>query len=328
MSSDWQEGRQTHADVIIFPVVIITTSCRFAMFRPLLSRLLHRTASRRLRAAAGAAVLLAGLGLGLAGRAETLVRKNVAYGPDEEQRFDVYAPPLAKGAPAILMVHGGGWQIGDKDMRRVVDNKLARWLPKGFVFITVNYRLLPKAGPLDQARDVARALAVAQEKAASWGADRNRFILMGHSAGAHLIALLASKPELAAEQGASPWLGSVLLDSGALDVPFIMGNRHLPLYDRAFGKDPAYWQAVSPFHQLARAGTPLLAICSSQRRIACPEAQRFVAKANSLGTRAAVLEQDLSHGQINETLGEESKYTTAVEAFMRSLDKGIAQALM
>lgn len=260
--------------------------------------------------------------------AETLVLKNVAYGNDDAQRFDVYAPPHARGAPVILMVHGGGWRIGDKEMSRVVDNKLARWLPKGFVFVTVNYRMLPKAGPLEQATDVARALAVAQDKAASWGADRHKFILMGHSAGGHLVALLASKPELVSEQGASSWLGTVLLDSGALDVPTIMSRRHFPLYDHAFGKDPTYWQAVSPLQQLSRPTAPLLAVCSSQRRESCPEAQRFVAKANSLGTRSAVLPLDLSHGEINAALGESGNYTTAVEAFMRSLDKGIAQALL
>lgn len=273
-------------------------------------------------------VLLLSFCFSFAVQAETLVMKNVAYGKDDAQRFDVYAPPQARGAPVILMVHGGGWRLGDKAMSRVVDNKLARWLPKGFVFVTVNYRMLPKADPLTQAADVARALAVAQEKAASWGADRHKFILMGHSAGAHLVALLASKPELLSEQGAGSWLGTVLLDSGALDVPAIMNRRHFPLYDHAFGRDPAYWQAVSPLQQLSRPTAPLLAVCSSQRRDSCPEAQRFVAKAASLGTRSAVLPLDLSHGEINATLGESGNYTAAVEAFMRSLDKGIAQALL
>lgn len=265
--------------------------------------------------------------LALPATATPLVRKDVAYGRDAEQRFDVYAPARARGAPAILMVQGGGWRPGDPAMGRVVDHKLARWLPRGFVFITVDYRQRPKAGPLDQARDVARALAVAQGKAAVWGADRSKFILIGHSAGAHLVALLASRPDLAAKQGAAPWLGSVLLDSGALDVPAIMGARHPPLYDQAFGRDPLYWQAVSPFHQLQQAAGPLLAVCSSRRPIACPEARRFVAKAETLGTRAAVLAQDLSHGDINRTLGEDSDYTAAVEAFLRSLDPVVAQAL-
>lgn len=256
-----------------------------------------------------------------------IIQKNIAYGNAKAQVFDIYAPPQAKGAPVIVMVHGGGWRFGDKETARVVDRKQLRWLPRGFVFVSVNYRLLPEAGPLDQARDLARAIGTAQRKAEQWGADRNKFILIGHSAGAHLVALLAANPELVRDQDAAPWLGSILLDSAALDVPAIMNARHLPLYDQAFGKDPAYWESVSPAHQLKRATAPLLAVCSSRRLESCPAARRFVAKASDLGTRAAVLTEDMSHAEIDAMLGEESEYTAAVEAFMRGLDKGVAQAL-
>lgn len=272
------------------------------------------------------AFLIASL-LSLGAMAQTLVKRNIAYGSDEEQRFDVYAPDQARHAPVILLVHGGGWRRGDKDSRRVLENKLARWLPRGFAIVTVNYRLLPKTRPLEQAQDVARALAAAQSMAASWGGDRQKFILMGHSAGAHLVALLSAKPALAAAEGAKPWLGSVLLDSAALNVPALMANRHLPLFDRAFGSDPSYWQAISPYHQLSQRSAPILAVCSSQRADSCHQAREFVARAESFGTRAALLGQDLSHGEINELLGAESQYTSAVDAFLRGLDVGVAQAL-
>lgn len=256
-----------------------------------------------------------------------MVRRNIAYGDHPAQRFDVYAPEQARGAPVLLMVHGGAWIAGDKDAERIIANKLARWLPRGFVFVIVNYRLLPEAGPLDQARDVAYALAAAQEQAATWGADRSKFILIGHSAGAHLLALLAAQPELAAAAAARPWLGTILLDSGALDVPAIMKERHLALYDRAFGKNPAYWQAVSPYHQLRRETAPLLAVCSSRRSDACPQARQFAARAEALGSRAVVLEQDLSHTDLNQQLGDDTRYTAAVEAFMRGLSRSVDRAL-
>ncbi|NUQ92417.1 MAG: alpha/beta hydrolase, partial [Gemmatimonadaceae bacterium] len=120
------------------------------------------------------------------------VVRDVVYGPDARQRFDVYIPGEAKGAPVIFMVHGGGWSAGDKRARGVVDNKVARWLPRGLVVVSTNYRLLPAAKPLDQARDVARALAAAQRMSSSWGADSSKFILMGHSAGGHLVTLVAT----------------------------------------------------------------------------------------------------------------------------------------
>lgn len=260
--------------------------------------------------------------------AQSPAHKNVAYGSDPSQTLDVYVPTTAvRGAPAIFMVHGGAWAIGDKASSQVVRHKAARWLPRGLLFISVNYRMLPKADPLEQARDVARALAFAQQQAASWGGDAGRFVLMGHSAGAHLVSLLAANPDLAREQGAQPWLGTVSLDSAAFDVPAIMKARHARLYDRAFGQDPTFWAASSPLHQLKQAQAPLLAVCSSRRDDACPQARGFADKAKALGMRVTVLPQDRSHGEINNELGEPGAYTEAVEDFLRSLDERLAQAL-
>jgi arylformamidase len=253
--------------------------------------------------------------------------RDVAYGSDARQRFDVYAPAHARNAPVIFMVHGGGWFRGDKNMAAVVENKVRRWLPRGFIVISVDNRLVPQANPVEQADDIAHALATAQDKVAQWGGDQTKFVLMGHSAGAHLIALLTVSPALARNAGAAPWLGSVLLDSGALDVPQIMQARHFALFDKAFGKDPVLWKAASPFDALTAATQPILAVCSSRREISCRQADAFSAKARRLGSRSTVLREDLSHGDINFTLGQSNAYTDSVETFMRSLDPGVAKAL-
>jgi len=256
------------------------------------------------------------------------VLRDVPYGGDPAQRMDVYLPAQgAAHAPVIFMVHGGGWSRGDKAMRSVVQNKVARWVPRGFVLISTNYRMLPGTRPIEQARDVARALAVAQGRAAGWGADRDRFIVMGHSAGAHLVALLAAEPELAYDRGALPWLGTVSLDSAALNVVAIMQGPHLPLYDAAFGTDPAYWRAASPLQQLNSRGVPFLAVCSTRRQESCPQARNFAMKANGLHMRAQVLGEDLSHREINERLGTPGDYTAQVEAFLASLDPVVARRL-
>jgi len=121
----------------------------------------------------------------------------------------------------------------------------------------------------------------------------------------------AAKPER--------WRGAVLLDSAALDVPVIMNNRHLGLYDHAFGTDPRQWTAVSPIAQLASRTAPMLAVCSSRRRESCGQADRFAAKASGLGGQVRVLREDLSHMEINATLGAASDYTSQVDAFLQSL---------
>jgi len=222
----------------------------------------------------------------------------------------------------IFMVHGGAWSLGDKGARSVVENKVTRWVPRGYILVSTNYRLLPKAAPIEQARDVARSLAVAQDMAASWGGDRSRFILMGHSAGAHLVALLATSPSISSGIVPTPWLGTVALDSAALDVVAIMEARHARFYDRAFGRDREVWKAASPFHAVTGTGQPILLVCSTQRQDSCPQASRFVAKASSLGRRTSLLEQNLSHREINQRLGEAGSYTEAVESFLDSLTAG------
>lgn len=213
-------------------------------------------------------------------------------------------------------------------MARVVQEKVARWVPRGLVFVSINYRLLPEADVGQQARDVAAALAAAQQRAATWGADGGRVVLMGHSAGAHLVALLNARPALAQREGAIPWLGAVVLDSAVLNVPAFMAAPHYRLYDPAFGTDPATWAALSPYDQLAPGAPPFLLVCSTQRPDRpCVQAEAMARHVRAQGGRAEVLPQALSHADVNGTLGLESDYTRAVEAFMASLDAQVAAAL-
>ena len=258
---------------------------------------------------------------------DVAVVRDVAYGADRKQRFDVYAPTGVRNAPVILMVHGGGWRIGDKRSRGVVENKVARWSRAGIVVISVNYRMLPGTDPVEQARDVARALAAAQARMTEWGGDPNRVVLMGHSAGAHIVALIDANPALATALGARAWLGAVILDSAALDIVQTMERPHAALYDAAFGTDRTYWREASPYHHLAAGAKPLLMVCSSRRSDSCRAARRLAAKATSVGVRAEVLPVALSHAAIDARLGLPGAYTDGVEAFLASLDPVLGRAL-
>ncbi|MFZ3186573.1 MAG: alpha/beta hydrolase [Pseudomonas sp.] len=259
--------------------------------------------------------------------AEAHVLRDLAYGSDPLQRLDVYLPDNPEHAPLLLMVHGGAWRIGDKGAAAVVDNKVKRWLPKGFIFVSINYRLLPDTAPQQQAEDVARALAFAQRQAASWGGDRNKVILLGHSAGAHLVSLLAADPTRATALGAQAWLGTVALDSAALDVEQIMQRPHARFYDQAFGASADNWASSSPIKQLSKNATPLLLVCSSQRKDSCRQARGFVDKAQRLGINAQMLSEGLSHRAINHDLGLATAYTQQVEAFIAQFDSDVARRL-
>lgn len=256
------------------------------------------------------------------------VVQDVAYGSDPLQTFDVYLPPHAvTDAPVIFMVHGGGWRRGDKTAHDVVQNKVARWVPRGFIFISTNYPLLPDTPPLQQGQNVAHALATAQSHATQWGGDPHAFIVMGRSAGAHLVSLLTAEPSLASAQGALPWLGTVSLDSACLNVVQTMEEPHPSLYDDAFGTDPAVWLAASPYQQMTGLIVPFFAVCDSNRADSCSQAQAFVSKVVLLGSRAGSLPEDMRHGDINLNLGVPSAYTRHVETFLRTLSPKIARLL-
>lgn len=253
--------------------------------------------------------------------AEPRVLSDLSYGPDADQAVDVYLPDtLSAQSPVLVMVHGGGWIIGDKTNDRVWEEKQAHWGALGYVFASVNYRMLPDAPVAVQASDVASALKFVQDHAAQWGGDPAQLVLMGHSAGAHLAALIAADRALQAKAGLAPWRGTVLLDSAALDVPSLLAPPDPPRYAvRAFGEDPELWIALSPRHRLSAPSGQFFLICSSQRETSCPEARKFADSVHDTGGAAQVLPVDLSHAEINSTLGSNPITTPAVDSFFHSL---------
>lgn len=247
---------------------------------------------------------------------------NIPYGEAKEQVLDVYYPSVKqKDAPVIFMVHGGAWRFGDKSSRSVVKNKVAHWVPKGFIFISVNYRILPKIRPIEQAKDIKKAILFSQQNVHKWGGSSKKFILMGHSAGAHLISLISASKHLYIK----PWLGTIAFDSAVYDVPKTM-NAPSPkrFYKKAFGKSPIYWKKASPTHILSHKMPPFLAVCSSKRKDdSCIQAKHFVKKAKSYGTDAQFLRFDFSHRKINIELGKDYDYTQQIDEFIQKLDSDI-----
>jgi arylformamidase len=240
-----------------------------------------------------------------------------SYGTDPLQQLDVYLPAPKTNtknlSPMVLMIHGG-WKHGDKSARAIVKNKQQYCAQKGFIFISMNYRLLPNADLFAQRDDLINAIQFVQQHARDWGGNSKNLIVMGHSAGAHLLALVSAAPPPSLQ----PWRASIILDSAALDVPALMQAPHMKLYDPAFGQDPQTWLQLSPLQQLTRKAPPMLLVCSSKRKTACSEAQKFSARAQQLQRDSQVLPQDLSHREINKDLGADNSYTAAVDKFIAS----------
>ena len=240
----------------------------------------------------------------------------------ERLSLDLYAPDDAADAPIMLYVHGGGWAHGD---RAAVWRKPEFFCGSGWLFAAADYRLVPQVTPAEQVRDVARAVAWLHERAAEFGGDPERIYLMGHSAGAHLVALASTDPAPLQEAGLGPGAlsGTVVLDAGALDLYTHMGRvGRLPLFADAFGTDPAAWGPLSPLTYVAPDTDipPMLVLTQgAPRRVA--DAQRFVDAMVACGLTAdLVYLPEHTHGDVNRLVGEPGDpRTEAIVGFLTGL---------
>lgn len=253
--------------------------------------------------------------------------RDLAYGDSPLQTMDVYLPGNADNAPILFLIHGGAWQFGDKRATGLIKSKIDRWLKRGFIIVSANYRLVPEVDPVIQANDLALALKTVQQQAESWGGNADKAILLGHSAGAHLLALLTTKQAFSEQNSLRPWLGSLIIDSQVLDLVSLMQHKHVEFYDKAFGKQPTYWQQASPINYVDGDEAPMFVVCSLQRPYACDNSTRFVDKVNDTGSKAELLKLDMTHNETLEEIGRDNAYTQSIEKFMSGLDPVIANHL-
>ena len=129
------------------------------------------------------------------------ITRDIAYAPGARGGLDVYRPTHASpAAPVVVFVYGGGWDSGRRQDYTFVGAALAA---KGFVTVIPDYRLYPEVRWPDFLQDNARAVAWARDHAAEYGGDPHKLFLMGHSAGAYNVVMLALDRR---------WLGAVGMD--------------------------------------------------------------------------------------------------------------------
>lgn len=143
-------------------------------------------------------------------------------------KADLFRPRDDKTYPLVMMVHGGGWTAGDKWDLLDHGRELAQ---AGFVAVSINYRLSPKVKIDAQVDDCRYAMKWAVENSKAWNADAQRFGLWGYSAGAHLISMLALRPEdgepkiLAAVAGGAPCEFSFVPEKSVMLAHVMGGSR-------------------------------------------------------------------------------------------------------
>ena len=251
--------------------------------------------------------------------------RELAYGADPKQRLDLLVPAEAKRAPLLLFVHGGGWSIGDK--RTGAGVKAVHFTAQGWAFASANYRLVPGATVEQQAADIASAIAWARANAATHGLDPDRIVLMGHSAGAHLVALVGTDPRHLAAAGVpqSVVKGVILLDGAGYDIAGQMarpGNPVGSMYDAAFGKDPARQKALSPTLHAAAPNVANWLILPIDRRDDSKKQSEGLAAAlrPAVASAKVVPVPGESHGSLNKGLGEAGDFATGeVDKFLAAM---------
>lgn len=255
--------------------------------------------------------------------------ETMSYGSSALQNFDVWRAKNAKGpAPLVVFVHGGGWKRGSKD-NATGQYKPVHYPGEGYAFASINYRLVPSATVEQQAADVASAVKALVDRADTLDIDRRRIVLMGHSAGAHLVALVGTDERYLKGAGLSfaDIAGVVPIDGAAYDVPAQMQDGPPIMqatYKQAFGTGLARQKALSPTFQAASPNAPNFLLLHVQRSDGVRQADALEKALEDSGTTVESEsfpgEGLQGHAEINRRLGDPSYAPTAtVDRWLRQV---------
>ena len=246
-----------------------------------------------------------------------LGRRDIPYATaHERQVLDIHAPAGAKNLPVVFWIHGGGWQSGDKSM---VALKPKAFVEAGFVFVSINHRLLPAVDMETITGDVARALGWVHKNIATYGGDPARLLVMGHSSGGQLAALMCTDDRFAKAGGVSLTMikGCVPVDADTFDIPAIIEVaetrarvHHLPPptygHRQKFGNDPAKHRDFSAVTHVARDKgiPPFLILHVAGHPDTTAQARRLAAVLEAAGISARVVAgRETTHARINDDIG-------------------------
>jgi acetyl esterase/lipase len=260
------------------------------------------------------------------------VTRDIPYATaHERQILDVYAPENAMNLPVVFWIHGGGWQAGDKSL---VALKPKAFTEAGFVFVSIQHRLLPAVEMGDITRDVAKALGWVHKNIATYGGDPTRLLVMGHSSGGQLAALMCTDDRYAKAEGLplTTIKGCVPVDADTFDIPAIIEVaetrarvHHLPLptygHRQKFGNDPAKHRDFSTVTHVAsnKGIPPFLILHIAGHPDTTAQARRLGAVLEAAGIPVKVVAgRETTHASINDRLGSaDDPVTKELFAFAR-----------
>ena len=172
------------------------------------------------------------------------VSRELAYGPHERQRLDIYRQADLAHAPVVLFVHGGAFVRGMKDTNAEIYGNFTRYFARhGCIGVNMEYRLAPEAPYPGGAEDVAGAIEWLKENVWEYGGDAERIILIGHSAGASHAAAYVCDP--AVRPAAGPGVAGLVLISGRLRADARPDNPNAHGVRAYYGSDESLYEARS-----------------------------------------------------------------------------------
>lgn len=253
-------------------------------------------------------------------------KEEMSYGSDPLQQLD-YWKPAKPGSPLVIYVHGGGWKRGDKGL--AAGEKATHYLQQGYAFASLGYRLVPACRVEDQAQDIADAIAYLIKNAEKLGIDGCRVALMGHSAGAHLTALVGTDMNYLKKAGLTPnsLLGVIPIDGACYDVPRQIaegGDFMRETYIQAFGTDLERQKALSPIFHAAAPNAPAFLILHVQRVDGIAQSKALGEALLKAGTPSVVKEFEgyglKGHAEINRRMGDPTyPATAAVDEWLKGI---------
>jgi acetyl esterase/lipase len=180
------------------------------------------------------------------------VATNIVYDAENKLRLDVFTPNAARNAPTVVFLAGGRWTSGSKDEYRFVGNTLAS---QSFVVVIPDYRKYPQVRFPEFVEDAARAVKWVTENIPRYGGSPDKLFVMGHSAGAHLAAMLALNPAYLKAAGVTKPLRGMIGMAGPYDF--------MPITDptlRAVFAPPEKFEQSQPIFFVDGRNPPLLLI--------------------------------------------------------------------
>ena len=244
---------------------------------------------------------------------------SLAYAAHARHRLDVCRPMGAHMAPVVVFFYGGAWRSGNRELYRYVAKALAR---RGYVAVVPDYRIYPQARYPDFLEDGALAVRWVKDNIARFGGDPEKVFLNGHSAGAHIAAMLSLDAR---------WLSGVGLDP-ARDIAGLIGLAgpydYMPLRDETLkvifgGADRPETQPI--FHVSSGAPPALLVTGGRDRLVEPGNSTRLAAKLVAAGNIATVkMYRRIGHYVIIAALAPLLRHFVPV---LRDIDAFIAETL-